>query len=263
MSLGTFPFGQSIHQVIQEDWSPKNVFILGAYASAVHARWIDDFGNTLIRALAVASEPYIFWRGEDAEKIISKINVPHGAGKLLPASSSNNGPSGKSLDRDYLTPLGLTRSDVWLCDLLPHSCMNRHQAAALRKHYQSFVERSILPPVNWPANFKRLVTHTRCNELVQELKESGAKVLITLGEDALRRFASKMGNAHAKLSSYGKNSEFYGQLHDFNIDGRLMKLLPLVHPRQAARLGGHDPEWFQIHLHWKQSNVSNLVSSVF
>ena len=117
---------------------------------------------------------------------MSKIEVPYGSGKLLAAASSNNGPSGKSLDRDYLTPLGLTRNDVWLCDLIPHSCMNGRQAAALRKYYQSFVERSILPPVNWPTNFKRLVTNARCKEIGQELEKSNAKVLITLGEDALR-----------------------------------------------------------------------------
>jgi hypothetical protein len=35
-----FPFGQPVVPVIQQDRSPKKVFILGVYASAVHARRI-------------------------------------------------------------------------------------------------------------------------------------------------------------------------------------------------------------------------------
>ena len=35
----TFPFGMPIMPVQQADRSPKRVFVLGVYASAVHARW--------------------------------------------------------------------------------------------------------------------------------------------------------------------------------------------------------------------------------
>ena len=37
-----FPFGQELHPLVQEDQSPKKVFVLGVYASAVHARWKKD-----------------------------------------------------------------------------------------------------------------------------------------------------------------------------------------------------------------------------
>ena len=36
-----FPFGQELKKVEQKDRSPKQAFVLGVYASAVHARWID------------------------------------------------------------------------------------------------------------------------------------------------------------------------------------------------------------------------------
>ena|GEM_PF-5112732 len=58
-----FPFGQPVRCLVQRDRTPKKVFILGVYASAVHARWVDPSGRQLVLALAVASEPYIFWRG--------------------------------------------------------------------------------------------------------------------------------------------------------------------------------------------------------
>jgi hypothetical protein len=60
--IGTFPFGQPVLEVVQTDRTPKSVFVLGVYASAVHARWVSTSEKTVVNALAVVSEPYIFWR---------------------------------------------------------------------------------------------------------------------------------------------------------------------------------------------------------
>ena len=57
-----FPFGETVKPLVQEDRTPKKVFVLGVYASAVHARWKNG-ANTKCNALAVASEPRIFWDG--------------------------------------------------------------------------------------------------------------------------------------------------------------------------------------------------------
>ena len=40
-----FPFGQELKEVEQKDRAPKEAFVLGVYASAVHARWLDKNGN--------------------------------------------------------------------------------------------------------------------------------------------------------------------------------------------------------------------------
>ena len=68
-----FPFGQKLHPLVQEDRTPKKVFVLGVYASAVHARWKKD-GQIVCQALAVASEPRIFWDGniDEAKQIIEQ-----------------------------------------------------------------------------------------------------------------------------------------------------------------------------------------------
>ncbi|MBE6595297.1 MAG: hypothetical protein E7644_05810, partial [Ruminococcaceae bacterium] len=81
-----FPFGQELHPLVQEDKSPKKVFVLGVYASAVHARWKKD-GQAVCQALAVASEPRIFWDGneDEARAIIGQINIPKELGYLEPA----------------------------------------------------------------------------------------------------------------------------------------------------------------------------------
>ena len=120
----TFPFGMPITPVRQADTSPKRIFVLGVYASAVHARWVTDDDKTIISALAVASEPEIFWRGNDAGAIIGQIPVPPGAGRLVSAGATLNGPSGVALDSMFLEPLGITRQDAWLSDLLPESRCN-------------------------------------------------------------------------------------------------------------------------------------------
>ena len=63
-----FPFGQELKKVEQKDKEPKSIFVLGVYASAVHARWVDNNGKQKVSALAVASEPEIFWTGKNAEE---------------------------------------------------------------------------------------------------------------------------------------------------------------------------------------------------
>ena len=65
-----FPFGAPLLTVEQSPLSTAKVFVLGVYASAVHARWVNPDGTTRVRALAVASEPSIFWAGDDDARII-------------------------------------------------------------------------------------------------------------------------------------------------------------------------------------------------
>ena len=93
-----FPFGQPVQDVVQLDRKPKKVFVLGVYSSAVHARWVSVENKTIVNALAVASEPYIFWRGDNADNIIQQLAIPPELGKLSPADLQFNGRSGIALD---------------------------------------------------------------------------------------------------------------------------------------------------------------------
>ena len=249
MAVGVFPFGRPIQRVVQLDRGAKRVFVLGAYASAVHARWIGEKGITLIRALGVASEPCIFWAGKGAEDIVAAIDVPPGAGRLVPAPCSLNGPSGRSFDRDYLAPLGLVREDAWLCDLVPHSCMNASQAAAIERHYVPKAAEFGLPRADWPRLPKSLTNAVRREEIAAELWASEAEVIVTLGDLPLRWFGKAYGSK-GSLRAYGSDPQSYGRLHEIVIGGRKLKLLPLVHPRQAAGLGGHSAFWRDLHAGW-------------
>ena len=113
-----------LSKVVDERQDSESPAVEELIVNEVHARCIGTDKKTLIRALAVASEPEIFWRDENPKEIIEKILIPVSTGKLVPDDGKLNGPSGVTLDDRYLKPLGLTRSDVWLCDLVPHSCQN-------------------------------------------------------------------------------------------------------------------------------------------
>ena len=256
-SVGVFPFGESVLPVVQHDRTRKRTFVLGVYASAVHARWLGANGRQKIGAVAVASEPEIFWRGspEAAESIVASIALPDGAGRLVAASAQLNGPSGKALDELFLAPLGLVRGDAWLCDLVPHSCMNEKQAAALRREYHPKREALGLPQYDWPLLPSQLADDERRASIEAELLESGAEVLITLGDQPLKWFARHYG-AEPQLAACVRTSGGYGRPIPMTVGGRRLQLLPLVHPRQAARLGRHSEEWTELHKAWVESGPS-------
>ncbi len=192
-------------------------------------------------------------------KILSKIPIPVIAGKLVPADGKLNAPSGVALDASYLKPLGLKRSDVWLCDLVPHSCLNLGQKKAVDLKYNPKKVELHLPDCTTPVVPKTLAEESRCNEILEEIKSADPSVIITLGDQPLKWFASKFGSK-LRLVEYGKPKEnSYGLLHDIIIDGRAIKLLPLVHPRQAGRLGGYSPDWADCHDKWVKSIALGLL----
>jgi hypothetical protein len=250
--LGYFPFGGPVLRIEQQDRAPKAVFVLGVYASAVHARWVDANDNELVVALAVASEPCIFWRGEDAQSIIAKIVVPQGAGRLKPPKSDLNGPSGRALDDRFLRPLGFARSDAWLCDLVPHSCVNGTQQAAIERVYMQRIGTHGLPRPSVPRLPELLTTDARRQEIAHELMESQAQLLILLGDQPVRWFLRSYDDRWSTLGDFQRNGGRYGERHSVVIEGRRLDVLPLVHPRQAARLGRCSPTWYGEHARWMQ-----------
>ncbi|MGD0091442.1 MAG: hypothetical protein ABSE73_16105 [Planctomycetota bacterium] len=255
-AVGTFPFGQPVTIVSQQDRSPKRVFVLGVYASAVHARWIGSDGKDVVKALAVASEPYIFWRGDGADEIVSKVSIPKELGSLVPADAELNGPSGIALDDLFLKPLGLDRREAWLCDLVPHSCVNPAQQKAIERAYNPLVARHGLPTPSTPGVPSKLALDDRRNEILTELRESKARVLVLLGDQPIKWFLAHFDSRWKKLSDFKP----YGALHRATVDGLNVAVLPLVHPRQAARLGLSSSGWYEKHLAWVKERAAGLLA---
>ena len=258
--MESFAFGMPVKPLVQNDRGRKRVFVLGVYASAVHARWVDANGKTIVKALAVASEPEIFWCGdrEEAKAIISKIPIPAGAGGLLPASEQFNGPSGNALNKSFLSPLGITRAESWLCDLVPLSRKNERQTAALARSYDLIAERLGLPAYHWPPVSLVLATAERRAAIEREIHEASPEIIITLGDLPLKWFTRHYGSKQ-QLSGYGVEHHKYGRLHPIQIADRKIQLLPLVHPRQAAGLGVHSSKWADLHKNWVSSVAGSLL----
>ena len=258
-STGTFPFGQPVREVVQTERTRKRVFVLGVYASAVHARWVGVDNDTKVNALAVSSEPYIFWRGENAEEIIQQIVIPKEFGKLVPAYRRFNGPSGVALDDLILTPLGLSRADAWLCDLVPHSCVNPAQSKAIERAYLPVAKTYGLPMPTVPPVPKALTDEKRRKAIINEIQESDASTLILLGDKPIQWFLAYFDPRWKRLVDFMRDGQPYGKLHIIQIIGKQMEVLPLAHPRQIAKLGLSSSVWDKRHQYW----VNNDAGKVF
>ena len=245
-----FPFGQELHPLVQQDRSPKKVFVLGVYASAVHARWKKD-GQIICQALAVASEPCIFWNGKDAKEIIDKIAIPAELGYLEPAGEQLNGPSAKVLDDNILAPLGYDRKSAWLCDCLPETRINSSQAKVIKERYNPLIEQYGLNPVTIPNRPTAFCDQKRAEEITAELMESKAELLILLGDIPIAQYLKKVTDV--PYSTLGEYVDLYGYGKATNvvICGKTIKVLPLAHPRQIGALGAHSEKWFKAHREWE------------
>ena len=248
-----FPFGQKLHPLVQEDKSPKKVFVLGVYASAVHARWKNN-GQIICQALAVASEPRIFWDGniEEAKNIIKSIDMPKELGILEPAGAQLNGPSAKVLDENILAPLGFSRNEAWLCDCLPETRLNPSQVKAIREKYNPLIEEYGLNPVTIPTRPSTFCNKERSKEITDELMQSQAELLVLLGDIPIAQYLKKV--ADVPFSTLGEYVDLYGYGNpiEITINNKNIKVLPLAHPRQIGALGAHSEKWFLAHKEWEQ-----------
>ena len=238
-----FPFGQELYPLVQEDKSPKKVFVLGVYASAVHARWKKD-GKVICQALD--------GNIEEAKRIIADVNIPKELGVLEPASRQLNGPSAKVLDENILAPLGFTREDAWLCDCLPETRINPSQAKAIREKYNPLIEQYSLNAVTIPNRPSDFCDQKRIKEITDELMQSEAELLVLLGDIPIAQYLKKV--ADVTYSTLGEYVDLYGYGNPTEtiICGKRIKVLPLAHPRQIGALGAHSERWNLAHKEWEK-----------
>lgn len=247
-----FPFGQELHPLVQEDKSPKEIFVLGVYASAVHAKWKQG-NKTISQALAVASEPRIFWDGnkEEAWDIISKINIPKEIGTLEPASSQLNGPSAKVLDENILRTLGYTRKEAWLCDMLPETRLNPNQVKVIEERYNPLIDKYGLNPVTIPVRPSAFCDDDRASEITAELIESQANTVVLLGDLPIGQYLNRVADVQFKTLQEYVDLYGYGNPTEVLIAGKKLQVIPLAHPRQIGALGAHSERWYNMHHEWE------------
>ena len=151
-----YPFGETVRRLVQQDRTPKQV------------------------------------NPDEAREIISKIHLPSELGSLEPTGSHLNGPSAKVLDEHILAPLGYTRKEAWLCDLLPETRLNNSQVRVLKTKYEPRIQQYGLNPVTIPKCPTVFCDINRCKEILAELKESRANLLVLLGDIPIRQFLNRI-----------------------------------------------------------------------
>jgi hypothetical protein len=255
--IGTFPFGSLVQKVTQKELTPKPVFVLGVYGSSVLAQFKPHDSKNSIRYLPVDNEPEIFWSGgqENVRKIITKINVPKIAGKLTPELSTANGILGRSFDKYYLHPMKLQRSNVWICNLIPHVVINKNERKAIKKyndvHSMYNFLKAELPTKKERWNF---ISKNRFQEIVQEILQSKAEVLISLGQQPLKWFLQEYDQSVGNLL----NVKDYGSMHDIRIGSAKIKLIPLYHPRQLLKEKNRDTKIGLFHYDWLKNKAKKI-----
>lgn len=247
-----YPFGEAVRPLSQQDRTPKKVFVLGVYASAVHAKWTKD-GNVVCQALAVASEPRIFWDGDpdEARAIIGRIRMPAELGELAPAGRQLNGPSAKALDAHILAPLGFTRQDAWLCDCLPETRLNPGQIKVIGEKYNPLIQHYGLNAVTIPKRPAVFCDAARAEAITAELMASEAGLLVLLGDIPIGQYLKRVADVpYSTLREYCA-LHGYGNRSPVVIQGRRLDVLPLAHPRQIGALGAHNQRWHDAHREWE------------
>lgn len=103
-----------------------------------------------------------------------------------------------------------------------------------------------LPKASLPLVPNPLCDDKRRDEILAELKESGAGTIVLLGDEPVKWLQSVSGCQEKRLADFGDKADTYGKPHGINIGGKEYKVLPLVHPRQASKLGIHSPKWNEL-----------------
>jgi uracil-DNA glycosylase len=245
--LGTFPFGRPLRPCLPTADGPRGCFLLGAYPSALHIRWTPLEGSgRRVKALAVDNEPEPFWNGADGSERVAAWQEAVGwrarFGEPAPADKLN-GSSGRAVEREWLAPIGIDRSEVWLTDCLDTHHLSEGMREAIDQVYAPFAEAHDLPVANLPRHpdTRAIVHRAQVDRLRAELETARPEILVTLGNAALEVMRTL-------LASDGPTSLVpdadYGLPIETDLGGRSVAWYALVHPGQRAE------EWRGAHASW-------------
>jgi hypothetical protein len=247
---GVFPFGAASVRCEPRRVSDAMAFVLGVYPSALHVQWTHP--EARVAALAVAPEPWPFWPGDDQEDRVhawqAEVGWQEEWGTARPVGRLN-GSSGQAAAERVLKPLGVNFDGVWTTDALPFFHVHRGaetQGDAMSTRYDPFAAKRNLPRHRLPTrppvdHLVRRALQQEGPRLQDDLRESNAPLLITLGNEALAVATALLG---ADLPSKLSPDDSYGTRLPARLGSAELDVLPLVHPGQRSA------EWVQAHDRW-------------
>jgi uracil-DNA glycosylase len=245
---GIFPFGRHVLPRRPSAASPRRVFILGAYPSALHVRWQPPRPYRIVAALAVDNEPEPFWTADDEEQQIERWRDEVGfssAWGSVSRAGRLNGSSGRWLRDNVLVPLGLGRHETWITDCLDTYRGSDDQHGRLGNTYAPVAEAAGLPPASLPPHPRHedaIVNEAAERHQVRlrdELRGAAPEQLITLGRAALRVLLGLVqvedDEVTPALDVDPDGNGAYGQAVRVRVVGHEATWLCLAHPGAAPR----------------------------
>lgn len=254
-----FPFGEILLPQEPNIQSLRNVFILGAYPSAFHIRWIPPSPYREIKAIAVDNEPSVFWDGSDQETIfkdwLNCVSWQDDWGKALLAGNLN-GSSGVWVNKNLLVPLGLSRKNVWFSDCLDIYHCSDGLKKRLQDTYHLVAEifnlaNAKLPPHPDENQIVQLSLKNHASRIKNQLNIAKPDLIITLGNAALRVISSLITSGPEIPKSLSPNQELYGKkYYGIQIENTNFSLLPIAHPAAP-------PAYQDAHKSWMENIYTN------
>lgn len=234
----TFPFGQPVRPVSPRRAQVNDLFVLGAYPSALHVLWQPD-ASLRIQALPVDNEPTSFWTGEDRVEQVSiwksKVGWQTDWGHVGAAQETFNGSSGRSVREDVIGPLGSSLDRAWVTDCLDLYRLSDGVSARLERDVGPRLKaigqaaKGLLPHPSERQIVVEALAHHR-KRIAGELEESGAPVLVTLGNAALRVLADLL--ELSVIRQLTPDPSVYGLPIRARFGGRDLVWYPVCHPGQ-------------------------------
>jgi hypothetical protein len=233
-----FLFGKPVLPVRPRANGARPLFILGAYPSALHVKWHPPGFKRPIQAVAVDNEPEPFWNGTDEIERVGRwkaeVGYKEGWG-TVEGCGSLNGPSGDWVLKNVLCPLKCSYREAWITD-----CLNTYfESTGAAKRMDSnevkevLRELGIAPRKHRPhpseAEIVRLGKSEHMERLRSELSAAKPKVVVSLGNAALRVLQALADPGSSKLSKLNPGKD-YGSELPLIIGGHHCVWLPLAHP---------------------------------
>jgi hypothetical protein len=235
-ALGQFPFGARVLPCGDQLPEPCDAFVLGAYPSAIHVRWVPPKATGLrpISALPVDNEPSVFWNGADADERVGAWKERYFDPAWGDVSAARlNGPAGSWLRSKVLDPLASAGvANHIVTDCLTTYRLSSGAAARLLDTYDPMADQT--PSLE----SARLQEHPSEERIVREALQSNGdrlkeqivaaqpRVIVTLGNAASRVLSALAGQGRKGAL----RPEGYGRATSVTVSSIGAAWVALVHP---------------------------------
>jgi hypothetical protein len=235
-------FGRPVRAARPRADGERELFVLGAYPSALHVRWHVPGLQHPVQAVAVDDEPEPFWAGRDEAAQIDRWSGDVGFraqwGRVSPCGHLN-GSSGLWVEDMILRPLRIPRERAWITDCLDTYFTSTGAAARLSEPaiVGALARLGIPPPEHRPHPSENDIVREALaghrDRLVADLTAAKSRLVVTLGNAALRVMAALAGGgALPRKLSYAP--ALYAKPIGATIAQHSFEWLPLAHPAAPA-----------------------------